>query len=231
MLAERETAALSHICLYVIYLLIWRNASILSHFNRLQHWFPAALFVLLVVEVLANQRASPFVPAPPELLANQLTSKLALLSKHHPSCWAHLIPFLEVSISYSSWSADSLLARYSLQIRMASLHIPASCSNPEEPGGGHPVSYLGPGTQQVLTHLVELDGQFWPLGSQQQGFRLLEVILLEAEPGLLHQDLAHALRVVAFSHPLGTSPVLVVDMPGTHPPTHTKVLRPCLVSV
>lgn len=40
----------------------------------------------------------------------------------------YLEPLLAASLAHSSWSSPSLLGRYSLQMRRASLHMPASCT-------------------------------------------------------------------------------------------------------
>lgn len=64
--------------------------------------------------------------------------------------------------------------------------------------------------------LVKFNSQFGSLRSEQEGLALLEVVLFEAEFGLLDQNFRHARGIIALSHPLGTGPVLVVDVPETH---------------
>lgn len=64
--------------------------------------------------------------------------------------------------------------------------------------------------------LIEFNSQFGSLRSEQEGLALLEVVLFEAEFGLLDQNLRQARGIIALSHPLGTGPVLVVDVPETH---------------
>lgn len=63
-------------------------------------------------------------------------------------------------------------------------------------------------------YLVERHGQFGPLGPQQQRLSLLEVLLLQADLGLAHQNVGHAVGVVVLGHPLCVGPVFVVDVPG-----------------
>lgn len=72
------------------------------------------------------------------------------------------------------------------------------------------------------TDLVIFNGEFGSLGSEQEGFSLLEFSLFKAELGLVDQNLKHALWIMALSHTLRTGPVLVVDVPGARTQKQSK---------
>ena len=68
-----------------------------------------------------------------------------------------------------------------------------------------------------FSHLVVLDGELRPLGSQQERLRLLELFLLEGESRLSDEHIRHRVGIVFLCHALRRVPVLVVNVPAnTH---------------
>lgn len=65
-----------------------------------------------------------------------------------------------------------------------------------------------------VPYLIIVEGQARSLGPKQQPFCFLKVLLLQGPPGLPHEDLGNAVRIVGLGHTLSCLPILVMDKPA-----------------